>query len=237
MNQEVFTIYKTTNTVNGKFYIGVHKTSDPNDDYLGSGQLLHRAIKKHGLSSFTKEILHMFETVEEAYDKERELVCQELVDCDQCYNLKIGGLGGLRKGIVRSPETREKMSASKLGKPRSEETKEKLRNKIISEETRQKLKSRVISPEQREKIRISLTGRKASEETKEKLRNQVVSEETRAKLRDSHLGKMKGPHSQEAKDKMRAAKLGKVYSEEMKAIMRAKKLATKMAKLSKLDTF
>lgn len=233
MNQEVFTIYKTTNTVNGKFYIGVHKTANPNDSYLGSGQLLNRAIKKHGLSFFKKEIIHVFETAEEAYDKERELVCQELIDCDQCYNLKIGGLGGLRKGIVRSPETREKMRASKLGKPRSEETKEKLRNKVISEETRQKLRNRVISLEQREKISASLTGRTISEETRQKLKSRTTSEETKTKLREAARTKPpRKPLSEESKERIRAGKLGKVYSEDMKAVMRAKKLATKMAKLS-----
>jgi hypothetical protein len=42
------TVYRTTNLVNGKFYIGVHKTDDPNDGYLGSGKLIGRAFQKYG---------------------------------------------------------------------------------------------------------------------------------------------------------------------------------------------
>lgn len=35
-----FMVYKTTNLINKKIYIGVHSTRDINDSYLGSGKLL-----------------------------------------------------------------------------------------------------------------------------------------------------------------------------------------------------
>ena len=44
-------IYKTTNLVNGKIYIGQDSNNNPN--YYGSGTLLHKAIKKYGLESKT----------------------------------------------------------------------------------------------------------------------------------------------------------------------------------------
>lgn len=90
----VYTVYKTTNLLNEMFYIGVHKTEEPNDDYLGSGKWIQRAIKKYGVESFKKEILHTFETMEEAFLKEKELVTKEVLDSGKCYNLRLGGEGG-----------------------------------------------------------------------------------------------------------------------------------------------
>lgn len=90
----MYTVYKTVNLVNQKFYIGVHKTNDPHDNYLGSGKLLKAAIEKYGVENFTKEILLITDIAEEAYALERELVTQELVESISCYNLKIGGQGG-----------------------------------------------------------------------------------------------------------------------------------------------
>ena len=89
-----YTIYKTTNLVNGNIYIGKHKTDDPNDDYLGSGKLINRAIEKHGRENFKKEILYVFDTEEEMNTKEAELVTEEFVSSNGNYNLCPGGHGG-----------------------------------------------------------------------------------------------------------------------------------------------
>ena len=40
-------IYRTTNLINGKYYIGQHHTEDLNDGYLGSGRVFIQAIKKY----------------------------------------------------------------------------------------------------------------------------------------------------------------------------------------------
>ena len=58
-----FTIYKTTNKANGKYYIGQHQTEDLEDGYLGSGKHLKAAIKKYG-KSFVKEILFVLGSFE-----------------------------------------------------------------------------------------------------------------------------------------------------------------------------
>ncbi len=86
----MYTVYKTVNLVNGKYYIGVHKTDNPYDDYIGSGKLIKRAIKKYGKDSFHKEIIAIFENKDDAYTLEASLV----VICDESYNLKHGGEGG-----------------------------------------------------------------------------------------------------------------------------------------------
>ena len=85
-----YTIYKVTNNINGKFYIGQHRTNNLNDYYMGSGKLLLKAVKKHGCKNFTKEILHIFDNEEEMNAKEIELV--ELTA--NTYNMCEGGFGG-----------------------------------------------------------------------------------------------------------------------------------------------
>lgn len=89
-----YLVYKITNQINGKIYIGVHKTSNDKDSYMGSGKALIRAQQKYGLENFTKEILHYCSSEEEMYNKEEELVNREFVIREDTYNLKVGGKGG-----------------------------------------------------------------------------------------------------------------------------------------------
>ena len=56
-----YTVYKTVNKTNRKYYIGKHITDDPYDGYLGSGKHLKRAIKKYGEESFQKFVLYIFD--------------------------------------------------------------------------------------------------------------------------------------------------------------------------------
>lgn len=89
-----YTIYKITNKLDGKIYIGKHQTKDLNDDYMGSGKWLKHAINKYGLENFTKEILFQFDNEAEMNAKEAELVTEEFVKEDTNYNLCLGGQGG-----------------------------------------------------------------------------------------------------------------------------------------------
>lgn len=93
--QTHFLIYKITNTINGKYYIGQHKTDNPYDDYMGSGDYIRKAEQKYSLSAFTKEILFDFDNFEDMNAKEKELV--PLSACfpnnPMSYNLREGGTG------------------------------------------------------------------------------------------------------------------------------------------------
>ena len=89
-----YLIYKITNNVNNKIYIGKHQTEDKNDDYMGSGKILKKAIEKYGLDKFTKEILFECDSLDEMNQKEAEIVDEEFVSRLDTYNVKLGGDGG-----------------------------------------------------------------------------------------------------------------------------------------------
>lgn len=89
-----YTVYQTTNLINGKIYIGKHKTTNPYDDYLGSGAKLQIAIEKYGKHNFKKDILYIFDNKNDMDIKERELVNEEFKSNRNTYNVKLGGDGG-----------------------------------------------------------------------------------------------------------------------------------------------
>lgn len=89
----MYTIYKTTNKINGRYYIGAHKTNKPNDHYMGSGLAIKRAIKYYGRENFEKTVIAVVDTEQQMYNMERELVEQH-IDDPLCYNLMEGGVGG-----------------------------------------------------------------------------------------------------------------------------------------------
>lgn len=92
--------YKITNNVNGKYYYGVHNTDDLNDGYMGSSKPLRKAYEKYGIENFTKEILKYFETTDEAFQYEREIVNEDVINDKNCYNIQIGGKYFCNEGMV-----------------------------------------------------------------------------------------------------------------------------------------
>jgi len=116
-----YLVYKTTNNVNGKYYIGAHKTNNIGDNYLGSGVALRRAIKKYGKKNFTKEIIGVFTEEHSMFEAEKKFVEESIRD-RKCYNMRSGGKGGFDhidnrgdKNPMRNPKI-----ARKLGKKISE---------------------------------------------------------------------------------------------------------------------
>jgi group I intron endonuclease len=125
-------VYKTTNLINGKFYVGLDTHN--NSFYYGSGTLLLLALKKYGRKNFKKEILEECDTFEECLERERYWVKRlGAVEDRNSYNIAPGGQWGgkssknlLGYGIPLSEETRKKMSEARKGWSPSEETKTRM---------------------------------------------------------------------------------------------------------------
>jgi len=86
-------IYKTTNQVNGKIYIGQDKHNSPN--YLGSGKILHLAFQKYGIENFKKEIIETCESIEVLNEREIHWInFYYSTNRNIGYNIALGGQGG-----------------------------------------------------------------------------------------------------------------------------------------------
>ena len=88
-----YTVYKVTNLVTQDFYIGVHKTDDPDDAYLGSGKVIREQVAHYGPENFRKDILASFDKRRDAYRLEAERV-EPLLGTPGCLNIHPGGHGG-----------------------------------------------------------------------------------------------------------------------------------------------
>lgn len=157
--REFHFIYKTTNLINGKYYIGMHSTNCLKDGYLGSGTYLRRSIKKYGRNNFQIEILSFCKDREELIEKEKELVHEGLVEDPSCMNLRLGG-GNSGYGFLNkkhSEETKLKQRLAKLGNKNSKgnynrcgvsHTKETKAKMSLSHQKIQELKDLTRTPEQ-----------------------------------------------------------------------------------------
>lgn len=87
-------LYQIQNKINSKLYVGVHQTKNLNDGYMGSGKIITSAIKKHGIEHFEKTIIEHFDTAEEMFAREKEVVTDDFLTRKDIYNLRRGGTGG-----------------------------------------------------------------------------------------------------------------------------------------------
>ena len=117
-------IYKITNKINCKIYIGKHSTDNLNDGYMGSGKILKQAIKKYGVENFTKEIIEFCDKEVDLNDLEKHYIDKyNSTDKSIGYNLTNGGDGfsvghtSWLKGKQVSEETKRKISEANKGKP------------------------------------------------------------------------------------------------------------------------
>ena len=182
-------IYKTTNLINGRIYIGQHSGSF-NQDYIGSGFLIKKAILKHGKINFKLEIIAYASTREMLNSLEIKHIAEyrELCGKEFLYNLTDGGEGGdVFSNHPNKEEIRNKLRKSNLnkignsngffGKHHTKEARVRIseaqKGRVISEETKKKISDanrghgRKQSEEIKNKISRTLTGFKRPPFTKE----------------------------------------------------------------------
>lgn len=128
-----YILYKTTNKINGMYYIGKHcQESEGFDGYLGSGIYILRAIKKYGQDNFTRVTINKFDDEEKAYLAEVAEIGNLWETDPKCYNKSPGGYGQgkgfkmpvgatakrlkSREGYQHSTKTKAKMSIAQSGK-------------------------------------------------------------------------------------------------------------------------
>lgn len=206
-----YIIYKITNLINEKFYIGAHATENINDSYMGSGRNLKLAYKKYGVNNFKKDIMFVFDNEFEMWNKEEELVTEELVKSKRTYNLKKGGKGGVAYGEF-NPMYGLGEEHPWFGKKHTEESKLKM-----AEATRKRIQEngsprlgKKHTEESKEKNRQSHLGKKATEATLEKLKN-----------------RKRNKHTEETKEKISKELSGRIRTDEQKKNIRKSKLNVK----------
>lgn len=134
-------VYKTTNLINGKIYVGQDSKNNP--EYLGSGTIIKRAIKKYGKENFKKEILHFCKNKAEMDEKERYWI-ERLNTIKEGYNITGGGDGCL--GCKQSDETKQKRREKNLGEKNPMFGK-RLSDKILQERSKKVKKEGIFKGE------------------------------------------------------------------------------------------
>lgn len=221
-----YTIYQTTNLINGHLYIGKHKTKNPlKDRYIGSGTELKKAIQEFGKENFSCEILFYAFKEEDAFLFEKELVDTEFVRRLDTYNLRVGGHGGYTMTEVNRINMSIRMTGEgnpNFGKAVTEERKKKqsiaMSGRVLTEEHKENISKSLEtthpnlgkphSEEVKLKIRLSNLGKPRSEETKRNIseghKGLKQTKETIEKRVKYHIGSKR---SDEAKLKMSEAKM------------------------------
>ena len=162
-------IYKTTNLIDGSFYIGHHSSNSTIDKYQGSSTVLRNDIKELGIENFKREILEFCDNSEILSEREKFWIIETNAISSK-YNKHIKGTG------------------QKIGFKHSEETKNHLRENhqdISGEKNPMYGRCGELSP---------TFGRKINKED-HPMFGKNHSEETKLKQRKAKLGKYDGENN------------------------------------------
>jgi group I intron endonuclease len=217
----------------------------------GDGFSLHKAMRKYGIENFEFEVLRSYNCDnEEIHRKERAFINVYDTLAPAGYNLTLGGDGA--SGYKHSEETKKFMSTLKAGKPTSEAHRKAISVAQMGNKLRLGKKDppeRIEAKRQAMLGNTNTKGTKLSEEHRKKLSEAKIGNKIRLGKKDSperieskrqfmigntyasgNKGTKRGPMSEETREKIRQAKVGKPtgispnkgrkFSDETKAKMR-----------------
>lgn len=110
-----YIVYITINERNNKFYIGVHKTENPEsfDGYIGCGvniftpgsykkskTAFQYAVNKYGTKAFKRYTLCVFDNESDAYLLESKIVNKDFLKRPDVYNMSLGGNKGPDQSVI-----------------------------------------------------------------------------------------------------------------------------------------
>jgi group I intron endonuclease len=185
-------IYKITNKINGKIYVGKNITNDIN--YMGSGLILGSAKKKYGVDNFVKEIIETCSSEEELNEREKYWIERlQSINRDIGYNIAEGGNGGNTRKGYDDDELLEYYNNISNGLKTSEKYKKSIENKKGTKNPKHSEKMKELYKEGKLKMGIYTP---------------KVTDSTRLKISQKNKGKKR---SGEVRFKIAKSKFKKVY--------------------------
>lgn len=201
-------VYKITNTINNKVYIGVTNNLDrrwkehvyKSEKVIASK--LYAAIRKHDIQNFNMEVIYCTSSKEHVFESEVLMIIEQN-SVEDGYNIDSGGYGG---SDYRSEETRLKISLSAAGRTHTQESKAKM---SISRSGAKNHMHGVKRPQEfRDNMSLRQkgipTGRKLSDVNKKNLRDCVIArmatdegKQKAAEMGRKNLGKKHKPRTEE----------------------------------------
>lgn len=158
-----YIVYRHTNSINGKVYIGQTKgTIESRAKRDGRGYktgIFKNAINKYGWDAFIHEIIKENLTKQKANELETQLIL-EYKQKGISYNITDGGEGSV--GFKHSEEAKLKMSRDRKGRPFPEH---------LKQEVSKRFKNKKFTESHKQRISESLKGRCRTEEEKIAMRN------------------------------------------------------------------
>ena len=174
-------VYKTTNLINGRIYIG-QRSGAFVKHYIGSGRYFKSAVKKYGKENFKLELIIHANNRQELNNLEKKYISEyrKNLGKEKLYNITDGGEGGSFTGKHHTEEFKKKLSKALSGRIKSDKVRENISlghmGQIRTKEAIEKAKNTLMNnpykhdEETRKRISLSKMGHKDTIEAKEKRR-------------------------------------------------------------------